>query len=97
MTAEWEITHMAEMTIRLQIDPETGKKNIIVSLSSDADALPHEHEQQHRQLVEKLIQKGLLKAGELGQIVVEREETEGEAAPEATPSTAERKANRTGP
>ena len=39
---------MAEMTIRLQIDPATGKKNIIVSLHSDQDALPHEHEQQHR-------------------------------------------------
>jgi len=34
------------MTIRLVIDPATNKKNIIVSLSSDADALPHEHEQQ---------------------------------------------------
>ena len=39
---------MAEMTIRLQIDPVTNKKNIIVSLSADADALPHEHEEQHR-------------------------------------------------
>jgi hypothetical protein len=88
---------MAEMTIRLQIDPETGKKNIIVSLSSDADALPHEHEQQHRQLVEKLIQKGLVQAGELGQIVVEREEIEGEAAPASPTPAAERQANRAAP
>jgi FtsH ternary system-associated peptide len=69
---------MAEMTIQLRIDPETGKKNIIISLSSDADALPHEHEQQHRALVEKLIEGGTLKAGELGKIVVERERKEGE-------------------
>jgi FtsH ternary system domain X3-analog len=67
---------MAEMTIRLQIDPETGKKNIIVSLRSDDDALPHEHEQQHAALVAKLIEGGVIKASELGQIVVEREETE---------------------
>ena len=60
---------MAEMTIRLQIDPATQKKNIIISLRSDADALPHEHEQQHRALVEKLIQGGVLKASELGQII----------------------------
>ena len=42
---------MAEMTIRLRIDPNTGKKDIIISLHSDADALPYEHEQQHRALV----------------------------------------------
>jgi FtsH ternary system domain X3-analog len=65
---------MAEMTIRLRIDPNTGKKDIVVSLSSDADALPHEHEEQHRKLVEKLIEGGLVKPSELGQIIVERVE-----------------------
>jgi hypothetical protein len=65
---------MAEMTIRLRCDPATGKKDIIISLRSDADSLPHEHEQQHRALVEKLIDKGLLQASEVGQIVVERDE-----------------------
>ncbi len=88
---------MAEMTIRLQIDPVTNKKNIIVSLSADADALPHEHEQQHRVLVEKLIQGGLLKASELGQIIVEREEEASEpAAPEKTPSETSRQAQAAG-
>jgi hypothetical protein len=78
---------MAEMTIRLRCDPATGKKDIVVTLRSDADALPHEHEQQHRALVEKLIQGGLLKASELGQIVVEREELAAEpAAPAANPT-----------
>ena len=38
---------MAEMTIRLRCDPTTGKKDIIISLRSDEDALPHEHEEQH--------------------------------------------------
>ena len=37
---------MAEMTIRLLSDPVTGKKDIIVSLRSDAEALPQEHAQQ---------------------------------------------------
>jgi hypothetical protein len=71
---------MAEMTIHLRCDPATGKKDILISLRSDADALPHEHEQQHQALVEKLIHGGLLKAGELGQIVVERVQPEGEPA-----------------
>ena len=65
---------MAVMTIRLQTDPATGKKDIVVSLQSDEDMLPHEHEQQHRQLVEKLIEGGLLTAQEAGRIIVEREE-----------------------
>jgi hypothetical protein len=71
---------MAEMTIRLRCDPATGKKDIIVSLRSDEDALPMEHEQQHRALVEKLIHGGILKASELGQVIVEREEVEGESS-----------------
>ena len=82
---------MAEMTIRLQIDPNTGKKDIIVSLSSDADALPHEHEEQHRALVEKLIQGGIVKATELGQLIVERVEGAKEpAAPAVQPTEPER-------
>jgi hypothetical protein len=70
---------MAEMTIRLRCDPETGKRDIIVSLESDADALPQEHEALHRRLVEKLIAGGLLAAEEAGKLIVEREERKGEA------------------
>ena len=90
---------MAEMTIRLRCDPATGKKDIIISLRSDEDALPHEHEQQHKALVDKLIEGGVLKAGELGQIVVEREEAEAQPAPAApvrTPAESERKARTEG-
>ena len=71
---------MAEMTIRLRTNPETGKKDIIISLRSDEDALPHEHEQQHRALVDKVLNKGLVQASELGKITVEREEEEKEPA-----------------
>ena len=78
---------MAEMTIRLRCDAVTGKKDIIVSLRSDADALPHEHEQQHKALVEKLIHGGLLKPSEVGQVVVEREQPAGEATPPAVPES----------
>lgn len=74
---------MPELTIRLRCDPATGKKDIIVSLRSDEDALPHEHEQQHKALVDKLIQGGIVKASELGKVVVERED---EAREPATPA-----------
>jgi hypothetical protein len=77
------------MTIRLRTDPATGKKDIVVSLRSDDDALPLEHEQQHRALVQKLIEGGLIKAEEMGQVVVEREEELDEpSAPIANPPEA---------
>ncbi len=88
---------MAEMTIRLIPDPVTGKKNIIISLRSDEDALPHEHEQMHRQLADKLIQGGIVKQSELGKITVEREEDEKQGVPPvSTGPSQERKAQQTG-
>ena len=88
---------MAEMTIRLRINPETGKKDIIIGMRSDEDALPHEHEQQHRNLVDRLLEGGLLKADEMGKIVVEREEDEKEPAlPAGNSPQAEREATKQG-
>lgn len=78
---------MAEMIIRLRINPVTGKKDILVDLHSDSDSLPIEHEQQHAALVDKLIHKGLVKATEVGEIVVDRENKEGApAVPAAQPA-----------
>ena len=71
---------MAEMIIMLRRDPQTGKQNIVIKLNSDADALPHEHEQMHRQLVEKLIGTGI-DAEDLGELIVEREPAAEQAAP----------------
>lgn len=80
---------MAEMTIRLRTDPATGKKDIIIDLRSDADALPHEHEQAHRALVQRLIEGGLVKAEELGQVVVEREQPAGKPSEPVSEKPAE--------
>ena len=83
---------MAELTIRLRRDPQTHKQDIIITLRSDEDALPHEHEQMHRALVEKLLEGGVVKASELGQLIVERvEETQEPAAPASAPPEAERR------
>ena len=88
---------MAEMTIRLQCDPATGKKDIVVTLRSDDDALPHEHEQQHRALADRLVEGGLLKAGEVGKVIVEREEEVPQSAsPVAQTPQNERQSQRAG-
>jgi FtsH ternary system domain X3-analog len=77
---------MALMQIVLKRDPATGKQNIWVKLESEPDALPIEHEQLHRKLVEKLIGAGL-DPDDLGEMIVEREPTT--AVGEPTKPTAE--------
>jgi hypothetical protein len=76
---------MAEMTIMLRRDPNTGKQNIIIKLDSDPDALPMEHEQMHKALVEKLIGKGV-KPEDMGEIIVEREAEKTPTEPVSTPT-----------
>ena len=64
---------MATLTLRLEIDPVTKKKNVLVKLDSDSDALPMEHEEQHKKLVEALLAGGHVKPEDLGTITIERE------------------------
>ena len=64
---------MATMTLRLEIDPVSKKKNVWVKLESDSDALPMEHEEQHKRLVEALLAGGTVKPEELGTITISRE------------------------
>ena len=76
---------MAEMIIMLRRDKETGKQNIVVKLDSDPDALPIEHEQMHRKLVETLLGKGL-NPEDLGEIIIEREPERQPTEPTGTPN-----------
>lgn len=88
---------MAEMTIRLRVNPETLKKDILVDLRSDSDSLPHEHEQQHRQLVDKLIEGGLISADEVGNVIIEREEEQATTnAPASNHQQDQRESNQQG-
>ncbi|HEV3143356.1 MAG TPA: hypothetical protein VGZ47_05660 [Gemmataceae bacterium] len=79
---------MAELTIMLRRDPNTGKQNIIIKLDSDVDALPYEHEQMHREQVEKLLGKSL---EDFGEVIVEREAAPEPATPQTDPPEPERK------
>ena len=72
---------MARLVIRLLTDPVTGKRQVDVAYESDADALPMEHEQEHRRLVEKVV--GSLSNRKL---VVEREGTGATTDVENTPA-----------
>ena len=50
---------MAEIQIKFRHNPKTGKRDMIINYESDQDALPHEHERDHRALIEKLIGRPL--------------------------------------
>ena len=46
---------MAEITIKFRHNKVTGKRELVIHLESDSDVLSHEHEADHRRLVESLI------------------------------------------
>ncbi len=69
---------MAEVTIRFRHNPATGKRELIIGYESDSDALPHEHEKDHRALAEKLL--GVSLGDDVEGVRVERAATKG--APE---------------
>lgn len=60
---------MAELILRLRVDPATGRREVVVDYASDADALPMEHEDEHRRLAGKIVEGGLAS----GQVEVTRE------------------------
>ena len=74
---------MPTVTLRLDIDPSNGRRTIVISYASDADALPVEHEEEHRAIVGKLLEGGLVKPGD--GILVERQ-SEGPVAAARPPA-----------
>jgi len=63
---------VGDITIRFRMNTETGKKDIVVEYEHDDDALPHEHEKRHKEIVEQLVGKGLIAAEQSGEVKVER-------------------------
>jgi len=80
---------MSELTIRLTKNRITGKREIKMGLVSDAGATPMEHEEDHRQLVDRVMDGGTLALSGSGQVSVTRGATRQEAAPEQQPAPAE--------
>jgi len=80
---------MAELTIRLIVDPESGKKNVVIGYDSDRAALPMEHEEDHRRLVEAVLAGTGISPDELGEVIVEREGSSVGAGDEVVSETQE--------
>lgn len=75
---------MAEINIRLIYNLETGKKDIYIDFESDPDMLPIEHEDAHRDIVEKLIGQNVISGDEAGEIIVRRIEPQRSGKAENT-------------
>jgi hypothetical protein len=75
---------MPHVTLRLEVDQVTRRRTIVVSYTSDPDALPQEHEEEHRAVVKKLLAGGLITEEEAGRVRVERQEGSGAQATEGT-------------
>ncbi len=80
---------MAEVTLTLKHDRKTGRRTLVVHFESEEDALPMEHERDHRAFVEGLLGvplgevaddieieragRGVAEAGEEAQVARERQ------------------------
>ena len=79
---------MGEINIRFRMNMASGKKDIYIDYHSDEDAMRHEHEKDHKGIVERIIGAGLIEANEVGEIIVERE-APGELVETQEPPTTE--------
>ena len=61
-----------DIEIIFRMNLKTGKKDIIIDVHSDEDTLAHEHERDHRKIVEQLIGQGIISAAEVGEVTIKR-------------------------
>ena len=84
---------MPDLTLRLRVDPQTGRREIVIDYISDSDALPVEHEENHRTLAEKVIEGGL-RGNKKVEVSRETEENLQELPTAEQPAVAEPTANK---
>ena len=46
---------MPDLILRLRVDPATGRREVVIDYTSDSDALPMEHEEEHKRLAQQVI------------------------------------------
>lgn len=76
---------MAEITIRFRHNRVTGRRELVIHLESDSDVMQHEHEGDHRRLVENLIGQKLSDDTDVIVQRVEKTSTPTELAEAAPP------------
>jgi len=85
---------MADVTIRFRHNPSTGKRELVINYESDDDALPHEHERDHRALVEKVLGRALTDEDNVVIERVRKEKPQESERPEDAPPLRAPQANK---
>lgn len=65
---------MPRMMIQFLWDAETGAREIFVDFFSDTDRTAHEHEQDHRALVDQILANGTFAQAQRHQVALNRNE-----------------------
>lgn len=78
-----------KITVKMRHNALTGKKDITIEYEESDDVPQWKHDKQHKEIVEKLLGKGILKPDELGNVKVEQLKPVGRRGPaqqgQATP------------
>ncbi|MEE2925210.1 MAG: hypothetical protein VX619_10560 [bacterium] len=67
---------MAELILKLRRNVETGKQDLYIDYESAGDSLPFEHEEEHRDMVRRVIEELNIDTEDLGNIYIERQPVE---------------------
>mgnify|MGYP001393771788 CR=1 FL=1 len=67
---------MAELILKLRRNTETGKQDLYIDYESAGDSLPFEHEEEHRDIVRRVIEELNIDAEDLGNVYIERQPVE---------------------
>ena len=61
---------MGDIVIRLRGNAATGEREVLVDYEASPDATRLEHEQRHREIVERLVLEGMITREEVGAVVL---------------------------
>jgi len=63
---------MGEIKIHFSFNRKSGRTDLTIDYASDASTMPHEHEERHEEIVEQLIEGGVIRREDIGNIEVKR-------------------------
>ncbi|MHC4662417.1 MAG: hypothetical protein ACYS8W_12075 [Planctomycetota bacterium] len=63
---------MGEIKIHFSFNRKTGRTDLTIDYLSDSSLMPHEHEERHEEIVERLIEGGAIRREDVGNIEVRR-------------------------
>lgn len=67
---------MAELILKLKRNEQTGKQDLYIDYESTGDTLPFEHEEEHRDLVKRVLEDLELSVDEVSNVYIERQPVE---------------------